>query len=47
MKEIIFKFLKMNIEQVQMAYKLCVEYGLTDTQEFLHWQDTLNEYSVK
>ena len=37
----------MNLEQVELAYKLCVEYGLTDSQEFLDWQNILNEYSVK
>ena len=47
MKKIIFDFLKMNLEQIELAYKLSLEYGLTDTQEFINWQDKLNEYSTK
>lgn len=36
-----------NIAEANAIYKLAIDYDLLDSQEFLDWQDKLNEISVR
>ena len=35
-----------NIDQTRSIFNLCKEHNLLDSQEFIGWQDELNEISV-
>ncbi len=47
MKELIIELLKANIQETELAYKLCKEYNLLNEQEVLHWLDQINAISVR
>jgi hypothetical protein len=38
---------KAHVDEAEAIYKLAQDYGILDTQEFLDWQDALNEISVR
>ena len=38
---------KAHIDEAEAIYRLAQDYGILDTQEFLDWQDKLNEISVR
>jgi hypothetical protein len=39
--------MKMHADDARSLYRLCVNHNLQDTQEFINWQDELNDISVK
>ena len=47
MKELIIELLKANIQETELAYKLCKEYNLLNEQETIDWLDKLNAISVR
>lgn len=38
---------KAHIDEAEAIYRLAQEYNILDSQEFLDWQDKLNELSVR
>lgn len=38
---------KAHVDEAEAIYRLAQEYDMLDSQEFLDWQDKLNELSVK
>ena len=47
MKELILELLKANIQETELAYRLCKEYNLLNEQEIIDWLDKLNAISVR
>lgn len=41
------QLLQANIDEAEAIYKLAQDYGILDQQEFLDWQDKLNEISIR
>ena len=46
-KELWVKLLKANIDEANAIYKLAKDCEMLNEQEFLDWQDSLNEISCK
>ena len=46
-KELWIKLLKANIDEANAIYKLAKDCEMLNEQEFLDWQDSLNEISCK
>lgn len=46
MKDTIKELYKSSLQMTQATYNLAKLYNLTNTQEFLDWQDELNKISV-
>ena len=47
MKQNFKELLDLSLEMVRIASRICEENNLTNTQEYLDWQDVLNFYSTK
>ena len=41
------QLLQANIDEAEAIYRLAQDYGILDQQEFLDWQDKLNDISVR
>lgn len=46
MNELIKAMYQTSIDLIKEIYDLSLKHNLTNSQEFLNWQDELNEYSV-
>ena len=46
-EELLKELMEANIAEANAIYKLAIDYDLLDSQEFLDWQDKLNEISVR
>ena len=47
MKNLWKQLFKAHIDEAEAIYKLAQEYDMLDSQEFLDWQDGINEISVR
>lgn len=41
------QLLQANIDEAEAIYRLAQDYGILDQQEFLDWQDKLNDISCR
>jgi len=46
MKDTLNKLYSLSIEHTQLIYQLAKKLDCLDSQEFINWQDSLNEISV-
>lgn len=46
-QELWHELFKVNIDEAEAIFRLAQEYNMEDSQEFLDWQDKLNEISVR
>ena len=47
MKNLWNELFKAHMDEAEAIYRLAQDYGILDQQEFLDWQDKLNEISVR
>lgn len=46
-QELWYKLFKSHIDEAEAIFRLAKEHDMEDSQEFLDWQDKLNEISVR
>lgn len=47
MKNVWSELFKAHLDEAEAIFRLAQEYNMLDSQEFMDWQDQLNEISVR